>query len=302
MIKRFSMIYEYPKTVNNGFINMGKWWRVLYPLVLVFLIACSQKDLSLPPVPGWYYRAKKGESLREIATRYGFEEEVLRRLNSVSPGKRFGGGELIFIPASAVRKKPHPPKQSPSRPTLASAKTKISVANAKKVKTSKTSKKTSTRYSKNKTLTKKYSKNKSHSTTRSAKSIKPRQKFIMPVNGKITRKFFKRKSAHHYGIDIAAPEGTPIRASRSGKVIYSDNVIPGFGNMVILDHNDGFTTLYAHNKKNLVKVNQFVKQGTKIALVGHSGNATGNHLHFEIRYNAEPVDPMKYLTHTSGKK
>ena len=85
-------------------------------------------------------------------------------------------------------------------------------------------------------------------------------------------------------------------------MIYSDNVIPGFGNMVILDHNDGFTTLYAHNKKNLVKVNQFVKQGTKIALVGHTGNATGNHLHFEIRYNAEPVDPMKYLTHTSGRK
>jgi len=118
----------------------------------------------------------------------------------------------------------------------------------------------------------------------------------MPVEGTIIRRFSKSEKTPSHGIDISAPEGTAVVASRSGKVIYSDNVIPGFGNMIIIDHDNGYTTLYGHNKQNLVKNNQYVRQGQKIATVGRSGKATGTYLHFEIRYNAEPVDPMKYLT------
>lgn len=276
--------------------------RLLYGLFLVLLIGCSQNDMSLPPVSGWYYRAKKGESLREISARFGFEEEVLRRLNSLPAGKRFAGGELIFIPVGPGKKHTDLSHQAFSVKPTPTSQPKVSLKRTGTSKTSKITQKTDTSSSRKQISQKKYRENVSQSKEHSSKITTPKQRFIMPVEGKIIRKFSKGKNTHNYGIDISAAEGTPVKASRSGKVIYSDDVIPGFGNMVILDHNDGFTTLYAHNKKNLVEVNQFVKQGDKIALVGRTGNATESYLHFEIRYNAEPVDPMKYLTPASGKK
>ena len=118
----------------------------------------------------------------------------------------------------------------------------------------------------------------------------------MPVKGTIIKKFTKDKEDHFYGIDISAQEGTPVVASRAGTVIYSGSSIPGFGNMIIIDHKDGYTSLYAHNKENLVKVGENVDRGERIARVGHTGKADSNYLHFEIRFKAEPVDPLKYLS------
>ena len=122
-----------------------------------------------------------------------------------------------------------------------------------------------------------------------------RGRFIWPVRGEVTREFGIRGTIKHDGIDISAPVGTRIRAADSGRVVYSDNKMRGYGNLIIIEHRDNFFTIYAHNKVNLVKEEVLVKQGDIIAQVGKTGNTTGPHLHFEIRKGSKPLDPMRFL-------
>lgn len=100
----------------------------------------------------------------------------------------------------------------------------------------------------------------------------------------------------HAGVDLAAPNGTPVYAAESGVVTVAQSW-SGYGNCIIIDHGGGLMTLYAHLKPGgiLVEKGEQVKRGQKIGLVGMTGTATGYHLHFEVRKNGEPVDPMPYF-------
>jgi murein DD-endopeptidase MepM/ murein hydrolase activator NlpD len=117
--------------------------------------------------------------------------------------------------------------------------------------------------------------------------------FIWPVRGTVVSPFGQRWGRLHAGIDIAAPAGTPIVASASGSVIYS-GAMSGYGNIVVIQHG-AIATAYAHNSSNAVPVGQTVSQGATIAYVGCTGSCSGNHVHFEVRVNGSPVDPMGYL-------
>jgi len=99
----------------------------------------------------------------------------------------------------------------------------------------------------------------------------------------------------HYGIDLANYEGTPVYASMDGKVVSVGNNPKGFGKYIILQHQGGYQTLYAHLSKIIVSVGQRVSQKVKIGEVGNTGLSTGAHLHFGIYKNQTPVDPLKYL-------
>ena len=145
-------------------------------------------------------------------------------------------------------------------------------------------------------------KTKRHSTstvTRSAKkkpTVKPRKGFLIwPTKGTLTSGFGKRNGRKHEGIDIAAPKGTPIYAAAAGKVVFSGWGPTGYGKMVIIKHRNHLSTVYAHNSKLLVKKEKQVKQGQKIALMGSTGRSTGSHLHFEVRNDTKPKNPIKYL-------
>jgi murein DD-endopeptidase MepM/ murein hydrolase activator NlpD len=117
----------------------------------------------------------------------------------------------------------------------------------------------------------------------------------LPVRGIITSPFGARRGGGlHVGLDIAAPEGTPIFAPAEGVVITACPA-SGYGNVIILDHGGGFTTRYGHMYKLLVKKGDRVDAGDVIALVGHLGWATGNHLHYEVRLNGVPLDPSRYI-------
>jgi lipoprotein NlpD len=96
------------------------------------------------------------------------------------------------------------------------------------------------------------------------------------------------------GIDIAGNLGDPVVAAADGKVMYSGNGVRGLGNLIIISHTDGFITAYAHNQALLVKAGQEVKRGRKIAEMGQT-DATSPQLHFEIRRQGTPVDPISYL-------
>ncbi len=109
------------------------------------------------------------------------------------------------------------------------------------------------------------------------------------------RGYVNNSEAKHRGVDIAAPEGTLIRASADGKVIYCGDDIPGYGNMVILEHGGGWATCYAHNSVNMARQDQQVRAGDAIARVGSTGRSSGPHCHFEIRRDYESIDPLPLL-------
>ena len=119
--------------------------------------------------------------------------------------------------------------------------------------------------------------------------------YIWPLsNIDVSSPFGYRAGRLHSGIDLRAPRGTPIKASSHGKVIYSGRK-NGYGNIIIIAHAGGIETTYGHNSRNLVKAGQQVKKGSVIAKVGRTGNATGNHVHFELRRRGEAVNPKRYL-------
>ncbi len=122
-----------------------------------------------------------------------------------------------------------------------------------------------------------------------------RMSFMWPVEGRLTDSFEESEGRRHQGIDISSPSGTPVKASGSGKVIYSGNTIKGYGNLIILRHSEEWVTVYAHNDVNLVEEGAWVEQGKVIARVGQTGRASGPHLHFEVRRNNRSVDPRPYL-------
>ncbi len=101
----------------------------------------------------------------------------------------------------------------------------------------------------------------------------------------------------HNGIDIAAPIGTKIKAATGGEVIYSGER-PGYGKVVIIKNSAGLETIYAHNKENLVNQGDIVNQGDVIATVGITGRTTGPHVHFEVRINNKPINPLPLMEKT----
>ncbi len=130
-------------------------------------------------------------------------------------------------------------------------------------------------------------------------SINYDQDFIWPVSGNISSGYGKkRRNNYHFGIDIPAPKGTPIRATEDGLIILSGKNIRGFnryGRIVVIEHLGRLRSFYAHNSKNLVIAGDCVRQGEIIAEVGSTGNSTGSHLHFELRKSGIPVNPFNFL-------
>jgi murein DD-endopeptidase MepM/ murein hydrolase activator NlpD len=120
--------------------------------------------------------------------------------------------------------------------------------------------------------------------------------FVWPVQGKVIGAFGSSKDGmRNDGINIAAPNGAPVVAAADGTVAYAGNELRGFGNMILIRHDGGYVTAYAHNASLLVKKGDKVKRGQTIARVGQTGAVFGPQLHFEIRKGTQPVDPMSFL-------
>ena len=131
-------------------------------------------------------------------------------------------------------------------------------------------------------------------TTDSSPTTPSAAGLIWPAAGPVTSPFGMRWGRMHDGIDIGASMGSPIHAAASGKVIYA-GWMSGYGNLTVIDHGGGLATAYGHQSKLEVSVGDEVTQGQEIGLVGSTGHSTGPHLHFEVRVNGTPVDPLGYL-------
>ena len=114
-----------------------------------------------------------------------------------------------------------------------------------------------------------------------------------PADGALINRYVAGEPTKQ-GVDIAGSSGAPVRAAGDGVVVYSGSGLVGYGELIIIKHNDAWLSAYGHNRNRLVNEGQLVKAGQQIAEIGHSG-APRDMLHFEVRYNGKPVDPLHYL-------
>lgn len=206
------------------------------------------------------YVVKKGDTLTKIAARFGLDVQSIKRANNLKRDLITRGQRLVIPPAGLKSSG----KKFGARKKPASYKKRV----AKK-------------------------KKKVHY---SQKAPNINLKLIWPLkNGKVTSRFGIRKSGKHDGLDIGADKGTKIYSAAKGKVVFSGKGPTGYGLLVVVKHTNTVYTVYAHNSKNLAKKGNHVKRGEILALVGRTGRATNNHLHFEVRVNRVAYDPLEYL-------
>jgi murein DD-endopeptidase MepM/ murein hydrolase activator NlpD len=145
---------------------------------------------------------------------------------------------------------------------------------------------------------------KTYSNNRSAEEDE--QPLVLPAFGSVTSPYgwredpFTGKLDFHHGIDIASPSGLEISAAGAGRVVFS-GWKEGYGRVVEIEHQDGLTTLYAHNLKNMVEEGEGISRYQVIALVGNSGMSTGSHLHYEVRRNGKAINPTKVTRISEGR-
>jgi lipoprotein NlpD len=231
-------------------------------LVLFLLLGVLQ---ACGPVVRWdsqVYRVNKSETLYAIAWRYRLDYRDLARWNNIPPPYRIHPGqELILSDPAELPEHRRPPTQTAQTP-----------------KTNTVNKTVRTRVT--------------NVAVKPPPLQSPPKKWIWPAQGKLLRKFAGERSTSQ-GIDIGGKFGQDILASADGAVVYSGSGLSGFGKLIIIKHNDTYISAYAHNSEILVQEGQSIQSGQKIAEMGKDQGSP--RLHFEIRRQGKPVDPLKYL-------
>jgi len=244
----------------------------LPPVLLAFLIAACSSHPPAPiidrstgparqeiPVDG-PYRVRKGDSLDAIAFKYGLDYREIAGWNAID-------SPYVIYPDQVIRLKP-PPR-------TASSTSKTQPVPPRKAETRPAP-----------------SSPQSMGGTAGVATANP-SRWIWPTSGRTLRSFKEGDPARN-GLDIAGKEGQDVKATASGQVVYSGNGLIGYGELVIIKHSEQMLSAYAHNRRRMVSEGDVVSQGEKIAELGRNGR-NEQVLHFEIRRNGKPVDPLKYL-------
>lgn len=220
---------------------------------------------SPAPVVQGSHTVRAGETLYSIAWRYNRGHEELARSNSISAPYRIYPGQVIRLDAKSVTvasKPSAPPTRSTSKQT--------------------------TRYKKPQTNTKPVQEKVANQRDKKVDMF-----WSWPSKGSVIETYSLSGNVNK-GIDLAGRKGEPVFAAADGKVVYSGTGLVGYGNLVIIKHNETYLSAYAHNSRLLVKEGDSTKAGQKIAEIGSTGT-NRDKLHFEIRRDGKPVNPMQYL-------
>lgn len=231
--------------------------------LLLFIFACGTGY-------GIYHRVAPGETFDSICQAYNISRATVARINNISDPSSVSPGDALYIPGASVR----------IDSTRFAASERPAESRYNDVRTDDGRQ--------NETRTEMSEKRKEPLTGRKVS-------FVWPVKGEVLSGFGKNGAELHDGIDIKSDAGNPIRAAAAGRVIYSGNEIKGYGNMVIIKHEGRYSSVYAHNRSNVVKKGTFVKSGEVIAYVGESGKIGTAAVHFEIREGKVAIDPLTLL-------
>jgi len=269
-----------------------RWLRALLlgAAVVVTVSGCASRKNRAPVVnlsttqvaehrAAGTYTVKAGDTLFSIARSFNTSVAELTRLNDLLDPGRLWAGQVLRLrddtprsgaPAQAPTRSPAQPAAQPrANPAPAAAKPAQTAA---------------------KPPVNPPAKPPAPSAKTPAKPATPSRDWGWPAQGNIIRSF----SAQTKGIDIAGKAGDPVRAAAAGTVRYVGNGVRGLGNLVLIEHDKDFLSVYAHNQKLLVTIGQQVKKGERIALLGQS-DTTSPRLHFEIRRNGTPINPINHL-------
>ncbi len=221
--------------------------------------------------PPAYHIVQRGDTLYGISFRYNLDYRRVARWNGIRPPYR-------IYPGQRIRLYPPAGKASPSRSSVKPHTARSRVPAKKKI-----------------TRTSAKAKPGAGRSTPAKRGVATGAglSWSWPTEGRILRSF-KPDSPGRKGIDIAGRPGQPVRAAAAGRVVYAGSGLRGYGALIIIKHNKNYLSAYAHNRRLLVKEGDRVRKGQKIAELGATGTDRPK-LHFEIRRNGRPVDPLKFL-------
>jgi murein DD-endopeptidase MepM/ murein hydrolase activator NlpD len=231
---------------------------------------------------GWEGRhtLKAGESLYSIARQHGVALAELQRVNGITEPTRVRAGTVLFVPgntepapAVAERIPAATPRASLGAPGTAGQPRMLNTPGEKTAALGDRS---------------------SDASAPTAEAVAG--SFRWPARGRVIAAFGKRPDGtHNDGVNIAVPQGTEIHAAESGRVAYAGNELKGYGNLVLIRHDNGWVSAYAHADQILVKRDDVVRRGQVIAKAGKTGTVDQPQLHFELRQGAKPVDPLPHM-------
>lgn len=276
-------------------------------------VAEAPKKPPAPAVKGGVHVVAPGETLSSIGRLYGIGRYKIAEANGLENGATLKLGQRVIIPGggtqmakapAATARTPVPPtpvkqaKAEPVRPPPAPVETAKAapkpVANTNVAAFAPTAQPASAEPAA--TIKAVAKVDTAPAAAAPAAPAEPEVGFRWPVRGRVISGYgSKPNGTTNDGINLAVPEGTPVKAAENGTVAYVGNELKGFGNLVLVRHDDGWVTAYAHNSDVDVKKGDAVRRGQVIAKSGATGNVKTPQLHFEIRRGAAPVDPMKHL-------
>jgi murein DD-endopeptidase MepM/ murein hydrolase activator NlpD len=242
------------------------------------------------------HRVAPGETLISISRHYGVQVTALAAANRIPPHAKIKMGDQLVIPGHVAQSAP--PAPPAPKVTAAIPAKPVAAAPAPAVAAVKPVKQVETKVA---SIPPQAPTPTAHIVTPAAEAVDNDSAtgnagFRWPVRGRVITAFgAKTNGQQNDGINLAVPEGTAIRAADDGVVAYSGNELKGYGNLVLVRHNNGYVTAYAHASELMVKRGDAVKRGQVIAKAGQTGSVTSPQLHFEIRKGSAPVDPMPFL-------
>ena len=240
-------------------------------------------------MPSSVHVAAHGDTLMNISRRNHISVQELARANNLPVTAQLKVGDRINVPSSS---KTLAVAQPATRSVVAAAPQPQPVA-AKPVVTAAAEPVQKVRMA---TETKEIEQTHAQSSVKTAEATNALPTFRWPVRGRVIAAYgAKTNGKQNDGINVAVPEGTPVKAAEDGVVAYSGNELKGYGNLILVRHANGYVTAYAHASELMVKRGDTIKRGQVIAKSGQSGEVGSPQLHFEIRKGSSPVDPLQFL-------
>lgn len=263
------------------------------PVAAAPAMAPAAKPVVAVAAPSGTHFVNRGDTLASIARKNHISAAELARANGLDPSAKLNLGTRLTVPgartaAVAASVAPAPAAAAPVaaalQPVAASAPATKMAAVAAPAQSARLAQATAN------------IDEKPAETPAKAEVTSALPTFRWPVRGKVITSYgAKTNGKSNDGINVAVPEGTPIKAAEDGVVAYSGNELKGYGNLVLVRHSNGYVTAYAHASELLVKRGDPIKRGQVIAKSGQSGEVASPQLHFEIRKGSSPVDPLQFL-------
>ena len=309
--------------MSAGRLNKKSLGIVMLLSVGLLLAGCSgSKSSDTGTYSGSVYTVKRGDTLYRISRTTGTSVKELARLNGISPPYTIEVGQKLKLGGAKSSKSSDTGTYSGSVYTVKRGDTLYRISRTtgtsvkelarlngisppytievgQKLKLGGAKSSSITRKSTAKSTTKTASVTPSSAVPKSSWPPVGQRCWLWPTTGKVIMPYSTADGGNK-GIDISAPRGTPIYAAGAGKVVYVGNQLRGYGNLIIIKHSEDYITAYAHNDTMLVNNGQSVKAGQKIATMG-STDAASVRLHFQIRYRATAIDPLRYLPPQGSK-